>query len=217
MRITGWGASDVGRKRHHNEDSLLCNNELSLFAVADGMGGHLGGERGARPARRSSEPRDREGAARERRTGRGRHVARSRPNPVGALLRQAVIESGRAASTKRPWLAARRPKCPPMPSATAKRTARCCRGGCLRCGAVPAHIGRSPTCDSHRRKSESRRGFVGLLGLRRPRVRGRLRRRRRRDDREVGARAAPARRPDSARPASTPFETSAASMTSARA
>jgi serine/threonine protein phosphatase PrpC len=50
MRITGWGASDVGRKRHHNEDSLLCNNELKLFAVADGMGGHLGGERASRMA-----------------------------------------------------------------------------------------------------------------------------------------------------------------------
>ena len=50
MRIVGWGASDVGRKRHHNEDSFLCNNELRLFAVADGMGGHLGGERASRMA-----------------------------------------------------------------------------------------------------------------------------------------------------------------------
>src|SRR5205809_7670023 len=50
MRVIGWGATDVGRKRNHNEDSFLCNNEMALFAVADGMGGHLGGERASRLA-----------------------------------------------------------------------------------------------------------------------------------------------------------------------
>ncbi len=50
MKPTGWATTDVGRKRDHNEDSFLCNNELGLFAVADGMGGHLGGERASRMA-----------------------------------------------------------------------------------------------------------------------------------------------------------------------
>ncbi len=45
MKPSGWAATDVGRKRDHNEDSFLCNDELRLYAVADGMGGHLGGER----------------------------------------------------------------------------------------------------------------------------------------------------------------------------
>ena len=50
MRVIGWGATDVGRKRTHNEDSFLCNNDVGLYAVADGMGGHLGGERASHMA-----------------------------------------------------------------------------------------------------------------------------------------------------------------------
>jgi serine/threonine protein phosphatase PrpC len=38
------GDSDKGRVRPRNEDSLLVMPERSLFAVADGMGGHRGGE-----------------------------------------------------------------------------------------------------------------------------------------------------------------------------
>lgn len=44
MKICGWGQSDVGRKRDHNEDSLLVDAELGLYIVADGMGGHAAGE-----------------------------------------------------------------------------------------------------------------------------------------------------------------------------
>lgn len=36
--------TDVGQKRTENEDNYLVNEALKLFLVADGMGGHVGGD-----------------------------------------------------------------------------------------------------------------------------------------------------------------------------
>ncbi len=44
------GLTDVGRKRKQNEDSLLINEDLNLYIIADGMGGHSGGEFASRMA-----------------------------------------------------------------------------------------------------------------------------------------------------------------------
>ena len=44
MRIISCGITDVGLKRLDNQDNYLINEELNLFVVADGMGGHAGGE-----------------------------------------------------------------------------------------------------------------------------------------------------------------------------
>ena len=44
MRFKTGCATDVGRKRSQNQDSVKSAPELGLFIVADGMGGHRGGE-----------------------------------------------------------------------------------------------------------------------------------------------------------------------------
>ncbi len=44
MELTAFGQTDVGQVRPHNEDSILLEPSLQLYAVADGMGGHKGGE-----------------------------------------------------------------------------------------------------------------------------------------------------------------------------
>ncbi len=44
MKIRVWGQTDVGLKRANNQDSFLVAPELGLYVVADGMGGHKGGE-----------------------------------------------------------------------------------------------------------------------------------------------------------------------------
>src|SRR3954469_17451739 len=38
------GATDVGRRRDHNEDALLVLPQRNVAVVCDGMGGHAAGE-----------------------------------------------------------------------------------------------------------------------------------------------------------------------------
>ena len=44
IRLSSFGLTDGGLKRPHNEDSIAVREDLQLFIVADGMGGHAAGE-----------------------------------------------------------------------------------------------------------------------------------------------------------------------------
>ena len=44
MGIVCAGATDIGRKRKSNQDSICLDHAHHFFAVADGMGGHNGGD-----------------------------------------------------------------------------------------------------------------------------------------------------------------------------
>ena len=44
MKISAYGLTDVGLKRAKNEDNFLVDEGMGLFVVADGMGGHKGGD-----------------------------------------------------------------------------------------------------------------------------------------------------------------------------
>src|SRR5688572_30180151 len=44
FRIESWAKTHEGRVRDHNEDSYCAKEPHGLWAVADGMGGHEGGD-----------------------------------------------------------------------------------------------------------------------------------------------------------------------------
>ena len=105
MKILSWGMTDVGRKRDHNEDNYGCFDDMKLYVVADGMGGHAAGEMASSIAVRTIEQRMVEG--REIITPSAVYGGPVEESPVPKLLadsvREACSEIFRKAQTAREY------------------------------------------------------------------------------------------------------------------
>ncbi len=55
LALKAAGRTDIGQRRQHNEDVVLVREDLGLFVVADGAGGHNAGEVASALAARSME------------------------------------------------------------------------------------------------------------------------------------------------------------------
>ena len=86
MKARAFGMTDVGRRRESNEDDLLIEQDLGLYAVADGMGGHAAGEIASHLAIETLS---------EMLRGEGQARALSDAEGAGAWLRDAMAEANR--------------------------------------------------------------------------------------------------------------------------
>jgi PPM family protein phosphatase len=98
MELSFWAATDVGKKREINEDSFLVDKRLSLFIVADGMGGHASGEVASKLA--VHEFRKAVEAGQDTVDRYGKADASVRPQDVLTLLESAVQAAGHAVYQK---------------------------------------------------------------------------------------------------------------------
>jgi PPM family protein phosphatase len=92
MELSFGAATDVGKKREVNEDNFLVDKKLSLFVVADGMGGHASGEVASLLA--VHEFRNAVEAGRDVVDRYGRDATSVRPQEILTLMEHAVQTAG---------------------------------------------------------------------------------------------------------------------------
>ncbi len=98
MKVYSWGATDVGMKREHNEDSYLIVPDLNLYVVADGMGGHASGEMASGVAIHSIDQTIK--SQRDIIAPEAKHKVPLSDNPVAQLVSHAVRQASYAVFTE---------------------------------------------------------------------------------------------------------------------
>ena len=100
MHASGSGLTDVGRTRKNNEDRLLVDNDLGLYVVSDGMGGHAAGEAASEAAIAALERTVRDDRSRVHRVRSGRLAVDTLEKLLANAVRGACREVHRLAVAK---------------------------------------------------------------------------------------------------------------------
>ncbi len=185
MELKFFAATDIGRQRDHNEDNFLVDKKLSLFVVADGMGGHASGEVASQIAVHEVSRVVRENADVIERYAKEHGRDRAPGDPGGARARGAdrrarrSITAGRPSPTSAAWAPRPRRCSSPAIAASSPTSATAASTCCARPGA-PAD--RGPL--AHQRAGPARQDQARRdrhLALREVQERGHARGRRLRD------------------------------------
>ncbi len=91
-KIRSVGATDVGRIREHNEDTIGVDSDIGLLVLADGMGGYNAGEVASGIAVKTIMSLVKEAIEREDLTSHDRDSGLSRPSIV---LRDAILRANK--------------------------------------------------------------------------------------------------------------------------
>ena len=134
MRFAVGSATHQGQVRENNEDAFLVDNERELYAVADGMGGHAGGEVASRTAIEALRAAVASGTSVEAAIERAHDAVLNRAAADSALAGMGTTITALTPETENQLTVSRKkrsiditamalacspPACPPMPSATA--------------------------------------------------------------------------------------------------
>lgn len=96
QRALGVGRTDVGRRRERNEDSHLVDDDLGLYVVSDGMGGHAAGDVASALAVSAIETAIRDEAALLEKV-----ASRDEPaSRLSELVERAIVEASQRVHTK---------------------------------------------------------------------------------------------------------------------
>jgi len=108
LTIKAAGQTDIGVKRRNNQDAILLADDLTYFVLADGMGGHQGGEHASALATAAAGSVFSGSATEAGLSAADRKSLAALPSPAARVTRHAILEADRRIveeSAKRPELA----------------------------------------------------------------------------------------------------------------